>query len=181
MKKYFLIFSIIFFLFSCFSSGTNNGLTLFENDDFQINIPETWEIIKDTNKVLPKPKVWEINLVVKSKKEINWFANNLVILSENLSQTTNSTNYSISSQINSSKNFETHKKLKEEEEITFLDETKSKLYFFEARYNSNVQTLNFIQTAKVCDKKWYLITIALSKNIKKIQKYKNILSSFECN
>lgn len=180
MKKYLLIFISIFFLFSCFSSDTNDWLTLFENNNFQIKIPETWEIIKDTDKVLPKPKVWEINLVVRWKKETNWFANNLVILSENLTQNINSENYSISSQINSEKNYETYKKLKEEE-ITFLDETKSKLYFFEARYNSNVQTLNFIQTAKVCDKKWYLITIALSKNIKKIEKYKNILSSFECN
>jgi hypothetical protein len=66
-------------------------------------------------------------------------------------------------------------------EITFNDDEVSMLYVFEAKYNLDTPKLKFLQTAHICNQnKVFLLTIAVSKNIKDISKYEELLSTFAC-
>jgi hypothetical protein len=79
-------------------------------------------------------------------------------LSDDLYEETTSKKYSIVNYAYTTNSYLEFLKLKEES-IEFPDKDTSVLYFFEAKYNLQTAKRKFLQTAKVCNKKVYLITI----------------------
>lgn len=73
-------------------------------------------------------------------------------------------------------------KVESTESITFADDTTSQLGIFHAKYNEVTEERLFFQTAKICDKTVYLMTIALSNDTESTlyDQYRKVLQSFEC-
>lgn len=184
LKKILLTLFVIFLLSSCFwiSSDTEQDLwlDLYEVENFSIFIPSTWEIISDEEKILPKPTVWTIDLSVASSTSVWWFYNNLLVLWEDLNTDLLSSEYSSLNNVWSKWEYFSYKLL-EEKDIDFDDNSSSKLYIFEAKYNENTPKVSFIQTAVVCpENKWYLITLWLNTEILNFTRYENIIKTFSC-
>lgn len=180
--KALLFVFILLFISSCSSEEEikSTSLTNYENNDFLISIPSNWNVLSWTSWVLPQPKNWEISLAISSSELKYGFSNNLLILKQDLQKVTNSSDFSILNNVWSTKEYLEYLKL-EAKTMTFPDNDKSYLYIFEAKYNTKTPKLKFLQVWKVCDfRKWYLLTIALSTDIKDVKFYEEILKSFKC-
>lgn len=186
LKKILILSIFLFTLVSCGSDDTSvavetNGLTTFEWTGYSISIPGNWEVMNDKKNILPEPSQWKIELSVQSSQPKWGFSNNLLILSDTLKTFTNSAEYSMANNVGARREYIDYLEL-ENKEFTFLDESKSQLYVFEAKYNLETPKLKFLQTAYVCNPdKGYFLTIAISPSIKKIDKYETLLSTFSCN
>lgn len=184
LKKYILLFFLLFFIVSCWSDDNENlenkWLINKQYNNFSISIPTSWEVVKNKESILPKPSTWNIELAVTSK-DLKWgFSNNLLILSDNLNSYTTSREFSMLNNIWASKDYITYTRL-DSKEIIFDDEEKSIIYIFEAKYNYDSPKLKFLQTSHICNAtKVFLITIAISPNIKDTTKYEQLISTFKC-
>jgi len=180
-KKLLILIFVTFSLVSCWDSEevATTWLTTFQNNDFSLFIPSSWVVIKNDDKILPKPKDWEIALAVSSSDIKYWFANNLLVLKQWLNQVTTSRNFSIINNIWATGEY-TDYVLLESQDIDFWKDNASKAYIFEAKYNEATPKLKFIQTSAVCWKNWYLLTIALSLDTQSTDKYVDILKTFRC-
>ena len=184
LKKIFLFTFIIFALTSCFGwdneSWTVSGLSTYNYELFSIDVPSSWEVIKDKEKILPKPKSWDISMAVTSKKLTDGFAHNLLILSSNLKNATSSRDFSILNNIWAQKDYLNYRKI-DSKEFTFSSWEKSMIYIFEAKYNIDTPKLKFLQTAYVCDDtKAHFFTVALSSQVRDTSKYEAFLKTFTC-
>ena len=194
MKKILIIFVSIFLLFSCWSSSTSKtdssskqtqktnekkGLRLYSGKDFSMQIPAAWNDLSNNKEVLPNPSVGNVELAITSANTKNWFANNLIILSQELEDKISSKDYAITNNIWAENEYLNYYSIKKDE-FEFLDWEKSMIYVFKAKYAENTPILKFIQTARVCDNKAFLLTIALPLEIKDTTKYEKMLSTFEC-
>ena len=186
MKKYIITFLFLLlplWLSWCiFNDDTvnNTWLKLVTLKQFDIYIPENWENILDIDKVLPKPKDWIIELATVSQTHVNWYSNNIIILSSNLNKIINSKDYSIINNIWSSNEYYNYR-LIESKDFSFNDQEQSMLYIFSAKYNLKSPVLNFLQTAYICNNKAYLITLSITSNIVDFKKYEDLISTFKCN
>lgn len=181
--KLFVILSLFTLLFSCSSSNdeaTVTWLVDYENTDFSMSLPSNWENLTWTSSILPKPKSLEISLAVSSNELKYGFSNNLLVLKQDLLKSTTSLDFSILNNVWSTKEYLEYTKI-ESKSIDFADSDKSNLYVFEAKYNTTTPKLKFLQVWKVCSsKKWFLLTIALSTDIKDTSKYEEVLKTFKC-
>jgi len=166
-------------LTSCWGGSENAPLQKHETDNFSIEIPTAWEIIKNDDKILPNPKAGNIELAVTSPDIDGGFANTLLILSQDLAKDTTSKDYSRLNNVGSNKDYVNYVAL-ENKEFTFSDEDKTNFYAFEAKYNTTTPKYKFIQVGKVCKKKWYLLTVWLSLDVEDTGKYEDFLKSFTC-
>lgn len=181
MKKIFSSFFAILLLSSCFGSQDSDWLTDYSNSEFfSVRIPANWEILENTDSILPKPRSWNIELATRSTAEVNGFSNNLLILSEDLKTTLTNEEYITSAnKVWASDYFENDKI--EEKIITFSDWTTSKIFVFDARYNDSTPKLRFLQTAKICNEnKAIFTTLALPTSTNDYSKYENIFVSLKC-
>ena len=180
-KKNIVLILLLFLLVSCWDSeeATTSWLTTFKNNEFSLFIPWSWTIIKNGDKVLPKPKNWEISLAVSSSQINYWFANNLLVLKQRLNKSTTSRNFSIINNVWATWEY-TDYILLDTQDIDFWKDNLSKAYIFEAKYNKTTPRLKFVQTSAVCWKNWYLLTIALGLDTKTTDKYLDILKTFRC-
>ena len=183
-KKAFTLFLSIFLLSSCFgwdnTTTTTSGLVKTETENISIEIPENWEIIENKEWILPKAKDWEIELAVTSTTILNGFANNLLILSDDLNSFTTSKDFSMLNNIWAQTDYLDYTAL-ESKQFTFNDEEETVLYIFEAKYNLDTPKLKFLQTAHICDQtKAYFITIAIPTTVTDTSKYEEWLRTFEC-
>lgn len=182
MKKY-IILVLLTFLFSCSFSDTTEEvtwLTKYENSQFSMSIPSNWDILSNTWDVLPSPKSWEISLAASSSELKYGFSNNLLILWQNLNKSITSLDFSVLNYVWSTKEYLEYLKL-DSKSFEFSDWDKSNLYIFEAKYNTTTPKLKFLQVWKVCNlSKAYLLTIALSTDIKDTSKYEEVLKTFKC-
>jgi len=181
-----LLFLLIFLLSSCTWTTTttldkeeNNSLKQYSNQEYSINLPATWNIIKDTSTILPKPAYWNISLAVTSLQTSDSFLNNFLILSKNEENLLDSKEYSNLNFV-WTKDWYYEFNLIAQEEINLTSKKNSILYSFEARYNEKTPKLKFLQTAFICKKTWYILTIALSNSTQDLTKYKDIFKSFSC-
>ena len=182
MKKGVFLLIITLFLTSCFwwsDTWKIEWLTLYNWTWFDVNTPSNWNIIEKNSNILPTPKDSTIELAISSDELKYWFANNMLILSQNLEKVVSSTDFSILNNVWWSKEYKEYQKL-ESKEIEFNSKQKSNLYVFEAKYNIDTPKFKYLQTWVVCKNKWYLITIALSSEIKDVSKYEEVIKSFEC-
>lgn len=185
MKKIIILLLVITLLYSCWSKKTEEKIVSsfptieYIWESFSVFIPKDWVIISNESSELPKPKDWKITLSVKSNAIKYGFSNNMIILSQKLNKTISSSDYSIINNVWSSKDYLEYIKL-ESKDITFQDNTKSILYIFEAKYNTNTPKFKYLQTAKICKDTANMITIALSNDIKKYSDYENLLKTMTC-
>ncbi len=190
LKKICIIFTLVF-LVSCGwdNTSTSTGsldstkakkwLTAFTASGFSIGVPSAWEVVDNIDELLPAPNNGSIELAASSLDTQNGFANNILILSQDLNKTTSSSDFSILNHIGVEKEYSEYVKLNTKN-ITFVSGDISKLYNFEAKYNIDNPKLKFVQTAAVCGSKWYLMTIAIAVSIKDTSKYEDILKTFMC-
>lgn len=181
MKKNIFITFLILFLVSCSGNqeGVVTGLTLHEWWKFEMSIPSNWSIITSDSEILPNPKSSQIELAVSSEELKYGFSNNLLILSQKLDKNISSVDFSILNNVWASREYLEYLKL-ESKNIDFLDNDKSNIYIFEAKYNIQTPKFKYLQVGKVCKDTWYLITIALSTDIKDTSKYEEIIKTFQC-
>ncbi len=183
-KKISIIIFSMLFLSSCFwgeeTATTQEWLILTQTPSLSIETPSNWETIKDTENILPKPKDWKVELAVTSQKVVNGFANNLLILSTDLKKTTTSKDFSMLNNIWAETEYVGYTKLASKE-FEFLDEEKSLIYIFEAKYNLDTPRLKFLQTAHICHQnKAFFLTMAIPTTVKDTSKYEYLLSTFKC-
>lgn len=183
MKKVFLLFLLSIFLFSCSSSSDEDKvtwLTIHDWINFELSIPTNWNIITKESNILPNPKNSQIELAVSSDELKYGFSNNLLILWQKLDKKVTSLDFSLLNNVWSTKEYLEYLKL-ESKNIEFADGDKSNLYIFEAKYNTTTPKFKYLQVWKVCNQvKWYLLTIALSSDIKDTTKYEEVLKTFKC-
>lgn len=184
MKRAVILVSALFILTSCFwsSSDSNSwgGLKKHEWEWYSIDVPVSWNDLTNNTSVVPTPKYWEVSLAMSATEMRLGFANNIVILKQKLTKPALSREYSYLNNAWASKNYTDYLKL-ESKDIEFQDEWKSMMYIFEAKYNKWTPMLKFMQVGRVCAwDVWYLLTIALSLDVKASWKYQEILESFTC-
>lgn len=170
----------LFFLSACTLPGTQtestSNLLLVEHEDFSLQVPKNWT--PNTQSNLPTPKIGSIALSYISPEVKYGFSNNLLVLTDALDMPVTSKKYSELNNVQTTKKYLEYTKLKNEA-ILFSDSDESMLYIFEARYNTATPRMKFLQTAKVCGTRVYLMHIALSLD-KSADTYKDILKTFEC-
>ena len=184
-KKIFLLMFSTIFLVSCFGSDTeklanSEWLKLQEKGGFSIQIPSNWELISNTETILPKPNRWVIELAVASTILKNGIKNNLLILSDKLSSTTTSKEFSMLNNVWASRDYIDYQLLNQKE-IIFADQDTSILYIFEAKYNLETMKLKFLQTAHICNQtKAFFLTIAIPTSTIDTTNYEELLKTFTC-
>ncbi len=178
---------VLFFVSSCFWWETKpqaDGLKIYDkNEAFSTRIPKKWEIIQDTKNMLPTPKTGKIELAVSSKVATDWVANSLVILSEELQNPSiSSVGYAHSTFAKTKQDVSSIKNI-QQKTISFGDGEDadiSKVYIFDAKYASQTPRIRYLQTATICGKRGYLMTLSIPKNVKNTLKYEYMLSQFRC-
>lgn len=184
LKKVLVIVFSLFFLVSCgdgdWGSGSSEWLFKYQNSHFAIQLPSSWDVIDNDKGDLPSPSNGVIELAASAKTAKGGFKNNLLVLSDTLNSFTTSKEFSILNSVWASRDYVDYQQL-ESKEIVFSDDETSVLYVFEAKYNQDTPSLKFLQTAYVCGQnKAFLLTIAISRSIKDISRYEQLLSSFDC-
>lgn len=182
MKKIFVLF--LLFLFSCSFSDKQNlwnfWLELFYGEKFSIWIPSKWIKIDNNDWKIPKPKFWIIELAASSDELRYGFSNNMLVLSQDINKKVSSKSFSILNNVWSTKEFLEYTEL-EKQNIKLRNWDESIVYIFEAKYNEFTPKLKYFQMGVVCNyKKAYLITIAISTDIKNNSWYLDILKTFKC-
>lgn len=181
-RKILVICFLCFFIFSCWSEETNTQTWLIkqETQNISIDIPSNWEVISDKENILPKAKDGEIELAVTSKNAVNWFANNMLILSDDLQKYVSSKEFAMLNNIWAQTDYLDYTSI-ESKDFKFSDWEASMLYVFEAKYNIDTPKLKFMQTAHICNQnKAYYITIALPTSVTDTAKYEEFLASMAC-
>ena len=184
MFKKILILSLLLFLTSCFwgeedSISDSSVQSVFNSDDFSMKIPSKWEVIENTDEILPKPANGEIVFDAVSKVSVDNFYRNILVLKQDYKEDISSFDFIVWNYISSKKEYFYTKLLAEKN--VMIDSKKTKIYEFEAKYSDNTPILKFLQTGIICDKKSFLITIAIEKSNKNIDRYEWLLWSFSCN
>lgn len=178
--RIFLIFFSLFLLSACSLPGTETEATdttlLVEKPLFSLMVPKTWTEANQTT--LPNPKNGTIELAYISPEVKYGFSNNIVVMANDLPDPITSKKYSELNQLQTSKNYLEYTKLTDAD-ILFSDDEISRVTTFEARYNETAPRMKFVQTAKVCGKKVYLIHLSLSLD-KDPSLYIPVLQSFQC-
>lgn len=183
MKKTIAILLTTVFLASCGSTPeaeqNSSWLQVIDKTEFSISLPEKWSEITDSSK-LPTPKIWEVSLAATSSDLKYWFANNVLVLSQDISKPVTSNDFSLLNNVWSSKEYLEYLKL-ETKKIEFADKDSSTAYIFEAKYNAQTPKLKFIQYGKVCwQKRAHLITIAVGQDTKDMDPYVEFAKTFAC-
>ena len=141
-----------------------------------MNIPDTWASAMAAS--LPTPRHGEVVMTAVSPEVRYGFSNNIVIMQDVLDTPMTSRKYSELNQIQTTRNYLEYTKLSDEV-ILFEDEDESRIYVFEARYNTTTQRMKFIQTAKVCGTRVYLMHAAIALD-KDAANYTSLFKSFQC-
>lgn len=191
--KTFLILCLVLLFSSCWDSwddssssssnsskSTSGGVKKFPWNDFSMNIPAAWNIVTDDKNTVPSPKTGTVELAITSSETTSGFANNLIVLSQELENYTSSKEYSIVNNVWAENEYLNYIKLSGEE-FSFDDWEKSMMYIFEAKYSAETPVLKFLQTAYVCNtNKAFFLTLALPTSLKDTAKYEKLLWSFTC-
>ncbi len=157
------------------------NLTGFEGKGFSMQVPKTW--VQVTDKDLPKPKSGLVAAAFTSPDITSGFANNLLILQDKLGPDADSTmtsrKYAVVNQALTTGEYKEYTKLSDKK-IVFADADEGLAVVFEAKYNNDTPKQKFLQTAKLCGKDIYLMTIGLALSTTSTDKYQAIFESFSC-
>lgn len=178
-----LVLLIVPFVFaSCTLPGTQDegevveeNTIVYEDEQVSLRVPKSWS---GKTQNLPTPRIGSIVTAFVSPEVKQWFANNLLIISDTLMNIMTSRRYSELNNLQTKKNYYEYASIKEED-MTFSDNEATRVYVFEAKYNETTPKLKFIQTARVCGTKVYLLHFTLSPE-KKSDNYISLLKTFTC-
>ncbi|USN59101.1 MAG: hypothetical protein H6767_03305 [Candidatus Peribacteria bacterium] len=182
MKKIMVLLLAVCMLASCGedTATVSSGLEVYTGSGYMVQIPSTWTVVTDHSSVLPKPSNGDIELAVTSNETQNGFANNLLVLSQEMSTPTSSKEYSIVNNVGAEREYLNYTKL-DTKDFTYSDGDAGLMYVFTAKYSESAPELTYIQTAKVCGATTgYFMTIALPLSTVDTAKYEAILKTFWC-
>ncbi|MFZ4462113.1 MAG: hypothetical protein ACOYN2_06595 [Patescibacteria group bacterium] len=182
MKNILLVTSLALLLVSCGSTDTSNvNLSKFEGKNFSIEVPKTWTKVEDAQ--LPKPKNGTIMLALTSTDISSGFANNLLVLKDTLQSGSDpamtSRKYAVINSALTNGNYKAYTKLSDAT-FKYTDNDEGLITTFEAQYNDATPKQKFLQTAKICGKDVYLMTIGLAYSTSDTAKYEAIFKTFTC-
>ena len=170
-------------LISCSLPGTQTETTssdgntvLVDSRTFSVRVPKTWTAASSSS--LPTPKKGIIEVAYISSEVKYGFSNNFIVMSNTLDTPMTSKKYSELNQLQTTRNYLEYSKLTDED-MTFTDGETTRIYTFEARYNETSPRMRFIQTARVCSGRVYLMHLALSLD-KDPMIYVPLLQTFAC-
>ncbi len=181
MNKLLLVF-LSFFLASCSLPGTQVEWTttettfLYNWTGFSLSLPKNWSPIKSAD--APVPHRGNLVLAYVSPEVKYGFSSNILVMNDLLATPVTSKKYSELNYVQTTKNYLEYTKL-QDSSITFPDSDESRVYVFEARYNTTTPRMKFIQTAKVCGTSVYLLHFTLSLD-KDAENYISLMKTFEC-
>ncbi|GAB0175305.1 MAG: hypothetical protein HHAS10_11840 [Candidatus Altimarinota bacterium] len=182
MLRFFIVFIVPFLFVGCTLPGVQDESTLvedntvtFENDQVSMLVPKTWSGKTDN---FPPLRAGSVIAAFISGDVRQGFANNLLIISDDLVNVMTSKRYSEFNNLQTKKNYYEYSSLKEED-MTFSDNEITRIYVFEARYNETTPKMKFIQAARVCGTKVYLLHFTLSPE-KKSDNYISLMKTFTC-
>lgn len=147
---------------------------------FSISIPTSWEVVSPDT--ITTPVTGKIELAVRSLVNKRGFMNNLVVLSDEVHTDATSAEYVRQNMLWASRNY-LSMTMERDEQIQFSDKKdSSRLVTYHAKYNEITQERLFMQTARICGKKVYLITLGLDNDLTSIDydRYRPIFSNFTC-
>lgn len=178
------IVGLVFLLTSCTlpgtqtsgTTGTTGDTVLSETNSVKMQIPKTWTLVKATD--VPSPRVGTVEMAYTSPDVKYGFSNNIIVLRDTLTNIVTSRSYSELNNIQTTKNYLEYTKLRDED-FTFADSETSRLYVFEARYNTTTPLMKFIQVARVCGTSVYLLHVSLTLD-KVPDNYVELLKTFSC-
>jgi hypothetical protein len=87
MFKNIILLLLLFLLTSCFDEDSTSDAsvqTVFESQDFSMKIPKLWEVIKNTDSILPKPANGEVVFDVVSKTKTSNIYRNILVLKQDI-------------------------------------------------------------------------------------------------
>jgi hypothetical protein len=189
MVKYFSIFLALncsMILSGCLGFGSSttpttdaSGLSKHQGLGYAISIPASWEIVDNSH--ISAPVHGTLELALRSTVNRRGFMNNLIILSDTLQADVAASEYVSQSMLWASREY-LGLTLESEEQIKFDDGESSRLEIFHAKYNEVTEERLFMQTARICHKKVYLMTLGLENDTiaDKYPQYKSLLASFTC-
>lgn len=156
-----------------------SGLKKETGTGYKMSVPASWEKV-DPSKIVA-PVSGKIELAMRSLISTRGFKNNLVILSDTLLADATASEY-VSQSMNWASREYLSMTIVSDEQITFSDDATSRLVIFRAKYNEVTEEHLFMQTAHICDKKVYLITLGLENSTADADfaRYHPILESFSC-
>jgi hypothetical protein len=180
-SRIFALFSLFFLISACSLPGgqTENvpdGTVVFSGTGFSLRVPEDWTPPKSAD--MPTPVYGKIVYASLSPEVKYGFASTLLVIEDELKTPATSRKYSELNNAQTTKNYLEYTKIAEDA-LLFGDSDESKVYTFEARYNMSTPRLKFVQTAKVCGTKVYLLHAALSLD-KETKNYIDLFRSFAC-
>lgn len=141
-----------------------------------MQVPDLWRDHSGT--LIPIPKSGSLELALISPDVRYGFSNNLIVMKDILNGVITSKKYAELNSIQTSKNYLEYTKL-QDDLIIFSDSDESRVTVFEAKYNPSTPKLKFIQTAKVCGTRVYLIHFSLALE-KSPDAYITLLKTFSC-
>ncbi len=176
-----ILFISLFFLASCsILPGTQveiqNNATIYTGSGFSMQVPDLWK--DHTGTLVPTPKSGSMELALISPDVRYGFSNNLIVMRDNLNGVITSKKYAELNSIQTSKNYLEYTKL-QDDLIIFSDSDESRVTVFEAKYNPSTPKLKFIQTAKVCGTRVYLVHFSLALD-KSPDAYIALAKTFAC-
>jgi len=161
------------------TDDTVKGLTNYNMGYFEIKIPSHWNVLEKDSPILPKVTNSTVELAATSEDLKFGFSNNILVLSQPLLKDISAVDFSITNNVGSTKEYVEYQKI-DAQNITFADGTESRIFVFEARYNTSTPKFQYLQVGQVCEKTGYLITIALSTDIKDTSQYQEVIKTFTC-
>lgn len=121
-----------------------------------MQFPASWENVESTE--FTAPIRGTIELAMRSQVSNRGFMNNLTVLSDDIYSESTSSEYLRQSVIWASKEYR-DMTVESQEVIDFNDGVSSLLAIYRAKYNEITEERLFMQTARVCGKKVYLLTL----------------------
>lgn len=127
------------------------------------------------------PVAGKIELAMRSLVNKRGFMNNLIILSAPIMTEATASEYVSQSMLWASREY-LSLAIDTDEQFTFSDGEKSRLVIFRAKYNEITEEHLFMQTARMCGKTVYLMTLGLENDTsaESYDRYRPIFSSFAC-
>ncbi len=181
MYKFLSLFLLSFVLVGCSLPGVEtekniSGASVYSTGTFSVSYPSAWTEVAATS--LPNPYYGKIAFARVSPEVKYGFSQNMLILESELNIPVTSFKYSEQNARETSKNYLEYSKISGDA-IVFSDGDSAILHVFEARYNTTTARMKFLQTAKVCGTKVYLLHITLGLD-KDPLKYKELFTTFSC-
>lgn len=185
--RFFVIFGTAFLLVSCFWNSPTDTVDAVDSawlikhtgTGFSLRVPASWEEV-DASKITA-PVSGKIEFALRSLVNKRGFMNNLIILSDSLQADATSSEYVAQSMLWASREY-LSLTVDSDESVTFSDGEKSRMVIFRAKYNEITEEHLFMQTARICGKTVYLMTLGLENDTPadNYDRYRPIFSSFTC-